>query len=314
MNNEQQFEQIEAFIKGNLSPQEEQAMKEAIANDPELAELVNQHRIEHRSIELLLEDDLRGKLTAWKDEPEGNSTSGNYRILFILAGLITILLLLIVFLLPQQADNGRLPSEEDATIEQTDKGASQNGDDQTPEAREKQNTEQQETSEPANKSSKPLPQANNDTKQPETTNYIALVESAALSPSWAFEDQDLRGDTETTAMEEIKTLIEENKQQEAITALKNITPEDELYWDAQNNLGYIYFQMENYEEAAKVFEKLVTEQSYYLFRENAEWHLLLAYLETDQKQKAKELLDILLEDKGHYYHEEVVKLAPKLDL
>lgn len=65
---EQRFEQIEQYLRRQMSPDEAAAFEAEMAADSDLAELVQQHRLERQGLELLVERDLLAKMQAWDRE------------------------------------------------------------------------------------------------------------------------------------------------------------------------------------------------------------------------------------------------------
>lgn len=65
---EQRFEQIEQYLRRQMSPEEAAAFEAEMAADPDLTELVQQHRLERQGLELLVERDLLAKMQAWDRE------------------------------------------------------------------------------------------------------------------------------------------------------------------------------------------------------------------------------------------------------
>ena len=68
------YEKIEAYLKGQLTPEETKAFENEIAQETDLAERVEQHRFEWDAMEILIEDDLRGKMAEWKADKDAETT------------------------------------------------------------------------------------------------------------------------------------------------------------------------------------------------------------------------------------------------
>jgi hypothetical protein len=66
MENLDRYEQIEAYLKGELSAEAAQAFELELAQNPELAEQVALHRLEWDAMEVLIENDLRTQMGDWK--------------------------------------------------------------------------------------------------------------------------------------------------------------------------------------------------------------------------------------------------------
>ncbi|TNE66561.1 MAG: hypothetical protein EP344_02365 [Bacteroidetes bacterium] len=67
---EERFEQIERYLRGQMSAAETAAFEAEIAADPGLDARVQQHRLERQGLELLIERDLMTKMQAWDRETE----------------------------------------------------------------------------------------------------------------------------------------------------------------------------------------------------------------------------------------------------
>lgn len=60
------FDTIENYLRGDLTIEERIAFERVLANDAEMADLVQQHRQERRALELLVEQDLLAKMNLWE--------------------------------------------------------------------------------------------------------------------------------------------------------------------------------------------------------------------------------------------------------
>lgn len=61
------IELIDAYLRGRLSEEARSSLEAKILSDPALAEQVEAQRLQLQGLELLLEDDLREKMTHWDD-------------------------------------------------------------------------------------------------------------------------------------------------------------------------------------------------------------------------------------------------------
>ncbi|HRI60046.1 MAG TPA: hypothetical protein PK228_09995 [Saprospiraceae bacterium] len=77
MRDELLFDKIEAYLRGKLPPADVAAFEAEIAADPELAALVNTHRLERQGLEWLVERDLMAKMNGWDREISGSSSSSS---------------------------------------------------------------------------------------------------------------------------------------------------------------------------------------------------------------------------------------------
>ena len=75
MNTDTNFDRIEAYLFDQFSPAEKQAFEREMQDNPGLAARVEQHRLEHRAMELLLQQEMRDNLAAWKADQENTETA-----------------------------------------------------------------------------------------------------------------------------------------------------------------------------------------------------------------------------------------------
>lgn len=99
------FDRIEAYLFGQLSADENADFEREIAANAELAAEVEQQRLEHRAMELLLREELQANLMAWKAEKEAAapaagtgakvvSMGSNRRLLYRIAAAASVLLII----------------------------------------------------------------------------------------------------------------------------------------------------------------------------------------------------------------------------
>ena len=68
MANNTNFDRIEAFLLGQATADEAQNLEQQAAQDTALAAEIRQQELEHRAMELLVQEDLRAQMAAWKAE------------------------------------------------------------------------------------------------------------------------------------------------------------------------------------------------------------------------------------------------------
>lgn len=61
-------DKMEAYLLNNLSEADKQAFEEQLRTDEELQQELSRLQLEHRAMQLLLRDDLRAQMNAWKIE------------------------------------------------------------------------------------------------------------------------------------------------------------------------------------------------------------------------------------------------------
>jgi tetratricopeptide (TPR) repeat protein len=75
--NTDNFDRIETYLFGQMNANDASAFEQETKNDKELAAELEQHRLEHRAMELLLQQELRANLNDWKSEKESLQQSGS---------------------------------------------------------------------------------------------------------------------------------------------------------------------------------------------------------------------------------------------
>lgn len=95
--------------------------------------------------------------------------------------------------------------------------------------------------------------------------------------------------------------------------LQNVPPSDPRYADARYLLGHSLYQQGQSAEAINVLGELENTQNLNL-KEKAEWLIVLSYLQDQEADDAdvRELLDKMVADPDHSYHQKAVELDRKL--
>ncbi|WP_299890480.1 hypothetical protein [uncultured Lacinutrix sp.] len=75
-------------------------------------------------------------------------------------------------------------------------------------------------------------------------------------------------------------------------------------------IGHIYIELGFTEKAIEVFDKLIATKK--LSSSKGYWYKLLVYLKIEDKEKAIEQLNIILQDKNNYKYEEAKELSNKI--
>ena len=74
MNGEEEFQQIENYVRNNVSASTKAQIEQRMATDPAFARLVKQHQMEWEAMEYALELDLRERMQAWETEKKKRFT------------------------------------------------------------------------------------------------------------------------------------------------------------------------------------------------------------------------------------------------
>ena len=101
MMHEDKYEQIEAYLSGTLPENEAAAFESDMAADPTLKQATDMHKLTHDSMEILIENSLRGELEKLRAEESATLTSAKIvpmrRMRFVLAAAASVILLLGLF-------------------------------------------------------------------------------------------------------------------------------------------------------------------------------------------------------------------------
>jgi len=314
MNNEQLYERIEAYLKGNLSEEERAAVELEIQTNSEAALEFQWQQIELEAMEAMLERDLRSKIPQWLDDdeplppPENNTptppnTSRPGR-LWIAALLGAVVVLAVVAWRMDWFD-------ESDTTEQTP-ADTENSTPQTPV--------------PIAAPDEPTePEKPADTPNPNPEVRPAPQSPPAGGGMMAYADKfykDLRfenvregaptGEDQDPLSEAISAY--QQKQYSRALQLLNAVPDGSGYSiRAQEMKAHTLYHLKKYKESAAAFAAVAaTELPPYA--ERSQWNLLVCYTAQYPATKAAfdALLAVLIADSGHPYHEKAMELQARL--
>ena len=317
----QLFNKIEDYLAGGLNEADAAAFATQIAADASLAALVEQHRITQDAIELLVENDLRAELEELRAEAQleyveayvGGSLSDEAAATFeanmetdpTLADMVT-----------QQ----QIAQDAIELLIENDLRATLNGF--------KAETEVTATEAPtATKVVDMQPRvAKRRSLMPRlaAAASIALIlgfftlqfngnsNQALLEGNYAeYSMPEVNRSGDATAINPLATGLDAYKAGDyaaAIAFYKTIPTSNSRYNEAQYYLAHSYHKKEAYTEAIKQFGKVITIGDV-RYVEQAEWYQLLSYVANDQlDNNFDQLLNKLLSDETHSYHQKAQKL------
>ncbi len=313
MNDFEQYEKIELYLKKELTPDEMQAFENEIKNDPKLAKAVEMHRLEWDAMEVLIEADLKKKMTEWhvpfeatpsvfneNNEDKNNnlkvhSTSrkrSNW--LMGIAASLTLLTIATVWYF----NKSQLQKPEISVVEPTPKIDTpsvflpKTGDKNMVETPKKQDTQKVETAD---------------------KNYGAYAYEAYQNEGVpTYEDMQLRGSNNENTLDEAGKFYDKKEYKKAIDLLKN-TPATDENFAALEILAHAQFQSKNVKAALPVFENLL-KMSGKKSKEKSEWYLLLCYVRDYKNHKTdfNVLSESILAQKEHAYFEVTKNLLKKM--
>ena len=292
------YEKIEAYLKGQLTPDEIKTFENEIAQDADLAERVEMHKFEWDAMEVIIENDLRGKMAEWQAEAPpsvqetkkspfsflrgGRAMHGFYYALAAAASM-TLLVAAAWWLWFKESPLVKIDkmvimpndsikkAEESKPLINPPPQYPMPKNDENPFVKKENN--KNESKEP------PIPLVDDKT-------YIALATNAyEKSDVFSYQDeQSSRGDNAADTILDIAGKAFDKKDYtKAIELLKN-TPATDENFTALEVLAHAYFQSKNYPAALPVFQNL-QKLSGKKSQDKSEWYLLLCYLADYKKHK-----------------------------
>ena len=336
------YEKIEAYLKGQLAPEDTKAFESEIAQDTDLAERVAQHRFEWDAMEVIIENDLRGKMAQWKADKDTETNpsvplitssqtlesadekksplrverGGTYlrRLSYALAAAASVAVVVAAAWWLWFRDVPKMNQVKPEivkidTIKKTEKPTNPiNTPPQYPVP--KTDDVQLAKKKDNNNELKPEPKQSPLSLENGKT-YIALATNAyEKSDAFSYQDeQSSRGNNETgTTLDVAGKAYDKKDYTHAIVLLKNTPVTDENFINLEI-LAHAYFQSKNYKAALSVFQNL-QKLSGKKSRDKSDWYVLLCYL-ADYKKHKKDfntLSQKILNNKEHTYFKATTEL------
>lgn len=147
--------------------------------------------------------------------------------------------------------------------------------------------------------------------------YFSFLQQ--ISPSSAFEqyhDWNTLPSFQTKSaavnnLAEATTLFKEEKYQEALSIFTKYAEESNAYSpNVALYIGVSHLELQNYTEAIKTFDDLKNSKT--LDAHKAYWYLALTYLKQENVEKAKSMLEIIVQKSSNYNYKKAQKLLKKL--
>ena len=337
------YERIEAYLKGELSAEAAKIFAAEIAANADLQQQVALHRLEEQAMEVVVENDLRGKMATWKsqksvlDTPSVKETQtgsrntffapmtavrgGNFtRYAWAAAASVTILAAAMIWFW----DRPVRPTENQATKSEQPQNQSVSPVDTTEEilfgSGIRPDSTTSETVEKKKKGEKeiPLTPPTSKTVPPNTNEFdgktrTVAEEAYAHSDRPSYEDATAsRGTNSTNNLDAAGKAYDRKQYATAIEMLKN-TPVSDENFAAIDILAHAYFQSKNYKAAVPAFQNLL-KLSGRRSQEKSEWYLLLAYLANGKAYQSQfeALAKKITGNKEHEYSESARSLLSEL--
>lgn len=325
---EHRFEQIEQYLRGQMPAGEAAAFEAEINADPDLAEQVQQHRLERQGLELLVERDLFAQMQAWDREITLQQTMQPKRavvrpinILFRAAAIAAVFVTAFFgwWLL---RDSGSGASETTPTVVQTEpknktknpviskpKPAKPAGPQNAPFKKNETETGVA-VQEPARKPETPAPLE--EMPQNETVDYAALAgeyyrERDFIPPVGS------KSGSGSASYDQALDSYRNGQYGNVITQLKPILNLGPDALSRQELLGHTYYKNRQFDAAYEQFRDIAASRKQ-PYAQRAEWAMALTLLQ--QMPAKKPLLDrvlaTILADPGHPFYSRAKALEAKI--
>lgn len=264
-------EKIEAYLTGQLRPDEALLFEQEMTRDKELATEVSMRRLEHDAMELMLEKDLKARMAKWKDNPPPNpfdvpppplENGFNWKKWLPFLGLaILVFSGLFYFTRPNtpQTTAPATPTEQPGLPSTTDKPDVPIATDE-----EKAQPEQPTTPIQQPKQERPAPQRE--------SAYIALAND--YYDVTGFSSGLKGGGSEKSVIDQAAEAFDAKQFAKTIELLEK--PEAGNQSQVRYLRGHAYFNLGRFKDATVEFEAVATR--FASDKQSAQWYLLLTYL------------------------------------
>ena len=291
MTDQEQYDKIEQYLNRRMSAEEQRAFERELEKDTRMKSSLTQQQSEHRAMEVLVAQDLRGRMAQWERKRTGFDRRPNYR---IMALLILGCIAFAIFFIYKKNEPPALETplqQETAPVQQTP--AQLVPKDTTPVA---------VSEEPPSKTPEvPAP------KKPDA--LLAIAQEFYVAPATDVFRSDQTEPASTFGL--ALTAFERQNYALALRELEKI--EISNFPQADYLRGHIYFAQERFSLAAKAFEKTRLQGSL-RYGEAAAWYQALCLVAQGERSKpeAIQLLETIVGDDQHPYYAPATQLLAKL--
>lgn len=302
------FDKIEAYLLGQLPKEERLAFEQELASNPELADEVKMHKLEHDLMEVLIADETKAQFKEWSKEDEaipaarGNKFPIKWAI-FILA-ILAVLSICFNYWLTQKNHVSKNNQEELKTERSADEPLNEDSEGETPTIKElepKLNTEKPVSSDPQD-----LPIAENPQKANSSATLIAMAEDIYDHPRIQL---TLRNNSKQN-YETIQQDFDAGRFKAAITSLQN---QPNLEPRAEMMLGHAHLNLNQFKEAEESFLQVLNGNDPALSDEIAGYYLLALMGQGKIDNSSFQTnLDSILNDPEHPNYELAVSIQKAL--
>lgn len=285
------YDQIEAFLTGRLTPAEQDAMRKALPDDPELAREVELRRLEFEVSESLIAENIRQQMQGLRSEPPPEKPPEKKN----LVALILIAAVLLITAIGVYRRQQRAPEPPPAPAPAT--SPTNPATDPVPAAA------PQATHPPA-RDNKPAPAG-------QQNRYLALAAELYQNPDF----ETLRGPASGQAdpFESALTAWQKQDYVAVVATLQPVAANHPQYWRAMTFTAHAQFKLKRFGQAARDFAA-IADGKIQPWAEDADAYVLLAMLADGQSDTAafRARLEKVLADPGHPWFDLAGKIQSRL--
>ncbi len=325
MNDSITYDRIESYLLHQMSEEERQAFEAEVKASPALSEQLERQRLEHKIMEVLIEDDLAGQIKKWHSEgtlaatttpktSSNESPSSSRQGRSKLIGGILLLLLLVVIVIWQVPSRKeqlvREHSTEEDLVDSTPKVPT-SLEPSVDEAKTKiaPTVPIDSIEEPQSRPTEEKAEPRKPMADVSATNYRDLALAFREPANFESYNKVFRN-PEESKLDQALAALEEDQYEQSIDQLSALLQEDSTDLNALFYLGIVHFESGQYQQAIPFLK--ATAQSQHLFFEHAAWKLILAYLHDSKIEEAKQLLKTIAEDEDHEFYTKGKELQERL--
>jgi tetratricopeptide (TPR) repeat protein len=279
------YDAIERYLLGQMTDDERAAFETRLAEDASLAEQLARQQREHTAMQLLVEDHLRAKLINWKTRyPLRESFLHRFRI--PIAGALLLLLLGVLWQV-------MLPKTTDTSPDNLE----------TPQS-------------PARQPISPPPAQDTAAVAPETppsaTTPLHIAVAVDFNESVQYPVATMRShDDVANSLDSALLDLAARRFSRALARLDAVPRDHPAYTDAQYYRGLALFDQKAFGGAVPPL-LAAADAPDYLYAEQAEWYLTLAYLQLNRMESCKARARRIAADTGHYRRQQAGQLLKRL--
>lgn len=314
MGKEQLYDKIEAYLQGTLTAEERAAVEQEIKSNPEAALELQLQQVELDAMEVLLERDLRGKVSQWLDDenetppgsgngsPPPNPRPGRLWITIFLA--VAVILAIAIWQMGRPASTNHTPSDTTPSPAQTVSPPV------GPIAGQEEDIPAEKPVQPqkSTQAIRPAPDA------PAAGSMLALANEFYEGLSFTNVREGITDSSDRDPLANAIAAFEKGAFKQALKLLNEVPAGSNYIIRAREMKAHALFQLKNYSESAEIFSA-VAASGIPPYAERAQWNQLVCYAATLPASQAAfdTLVAELLADDGHAYHEKAKTLTARLD-